>query len=314
MFRKSLTLAAILLLFALPALQPAKAAPFTNYFTDLLNELNTRLASLTGTLTKEQKKEKGTLTSAVKKINKNSTSLATDIKTAQALVTLLDKAFPTDQIIGNLEDTLLDSLSGEIQKAISKMEFDGLNMVAGANKDKTFTSLLLANSTMIQAEAAATRLDRVKFMNGAVTLIVKGQKLVVISAKIVNEGVACVVSGGTFKSNTSSFVLTATDFTLTASQSGNPSRTIHIHYTFLSPFNEGTTHTLVPGTGSVSVTLDGITTNYIIDNGSLTLAVLDTATNTASGSFGFGATSDDGMQTFFNVSQGFFITKLLVVQ
>jgi hypothetical protein len=312
MLKKRLLLA--LCLCIAPLVAPARAVPFTSYFNDLLVELNTRLSVLTGTLTAQQKKDKASYTSLVKQINKKSLSLATDIKTAVNIIKTIDKKFPLDATLSALVDDLLAHLAGDVQDLIGDAEFDQLNMVPGTPKTQVANAIISANNFMIMSQSATTHGDRIKFVNNAMALVGKSTKLIKKAAKIVIDGTACRINGTLFKSDSSSFVLSPTQFDLVAHQNGNPSRDITIHCAYFVPFVSGSTHTLVPGSGTVVINLDGTPTTYVIDSGSLTAAVVDTVNLTVSGSYSFSAISNDGQQIFLNVSEGFFTTKSLQLQ
>ncbi|MBI3820922.1 MAG: hypothetical protein HY286_19715 [Planctomycetes bacterium] len=302
---------AIILVF-LMSMAGARAAfaPFTPYFGDLLTELTNRVNALTGTLTAQQKKDKNTYNSLIKTINKKSTSLTTDLKTAATVVKSIDKSFPLDAVLQTLEDELVANLEFELQGASNTLNIALLNLGGGKLKSSALQMLLGANDLVSQSLIVTKHADKIKKLDGAYALITKANKSIKNSAKIVTEGLTCHVNGFVFKGDSSSFTMSATTLSITAHQNSGPTSTIQMDYPISSPLVAGQAYTLAPGTATY--TNNETNEIFTVEGGTISLLTLDAPTNAISGTFLFFASGP--VTGSLNVSEGYFVSKALVVQ
>jgi hypothetical protein len=171
---------ALVLALALLAGGSASATTLESKFPDYQSELNARLAALPATgLTKLQKRQKATLTKALKLLGIDSRTLAKLVANAKKTVAATDAAFPEDAILGPLEDAVVTGLSvdtsvrnGSLAQSIETLAEGGkARTSAQAKSDGAAADLGLVQS-------ATTHGAQFKLIARANTKIALGERIV----------------------------------------------------------------------------------------------------------------------------------------
>ena len=163
---------------------PVGAAPFTSHFDELIAILNERLASFGENPDKAAKKTQKKLLKVLKVFDKESKSLATDIKNAGKVSKALAKLYPEEMAVpsgalgGPLRE-VFDDLRGDVQTALNGAN-DVLDTYGPSScKDKAAASLEKGQGLLDAGTASAEAGDfkgAAKSLGAALKAALKGDK------------------------------------------------------------------------------------------------------------------------------------------
>ncbi len=308
---------------------PRAQAMFTDHFHLLLTELQTRSLALSNSTDVIEKKQKKAADLAIKKLNRSTKSLATDIKAAGAVSKSLARAFPDDFPTAPLGgagfsftlDALLfigfDGLQEDVEQEISKLEALMASLPDGKPKAKAFAAYAVAINKLATITAATSFADWAKALTATLTKTLAGQKTAIKAGGTTGGGgggvgmsADIVVDGGSTDhwvadTTYTEWVQGASLLTVEGDRTASPS--YHLTVPILSGFSGATgTYGLASGAGGVSFGLD----YYAVSSGSITVSTFNAAAQTLSGTFSFTATNDVSTIT---VSSGVFNLNTLIV-
>jgi hypothetical protein len=315
-----LSIVAGLALFAAP--RARATGPFTDNFTALLAELQSRSAALSGSTDRTEKSQWKACNKAILAINKNSISLGTDLKTALNVTKILAKAFPSEfplpttmtqasiTFSNNLEVLVVQVFSnftGDVTASLATLVGAVNALPDGSGKTQALALITASQQQITDAIAAQDFGSLTKDLGVALKGVASIGKILskgsggggggnndTISMNI--DGVAWTGDNGT---SGGEFTQTNNSFGFGGSKSSNPNSTIAIVITS-GVTGPGTYTTGVYGTYLV---YSPVPANFSTTSCTVIIDTLDTVHHKASGTYSFSAT--DGITTI-TVTQGAF--------
>jgi hypothetical protein len=302
-------------------------AAFTDDFDILRGEILSRSLALSNSVDKTEISQKKTCDKAIALIDKASTSLATDIKTANKVASLMIKAFPNEFLLtstpslvfsNSIVDVLLTAytaLGTDVQAEIITLGGLIASLPDGSDKIKATAQFDAATDSLALAQTSLTFAQGGKLIGQSLKAALKGQK---IAIKAGGGGGTCGAIAQ------SSVTMTASNDAFSASAFAGAEYTQSTK-TFSVGGTDGVTGNSVAFTVDSGVTGPGTyTTNisgnytigspptktYNISGGSMTINGLDLVGSTACGTGSF--TASDGVNVIV-VTDFIFAIKSLAV-
>jgi hypothetical protein len=188
----SLAILAITLSFSAPSAHAA----FTDNLDGLRAELATRSLLLSNSTDKTEIKQKKACDKATGLIDKPATSLATDIKTANKVATLMIKAFPTEFTVAtaispaavfsnSIVSVLLDAYTGlgaDVQTEVTTLDNLIAGLADGNDKLKAAAQFDSATNLLALAESSLTFVQGGKLLGQSLRATLNGQAIAIKAA------------------------------------------------------------------------------------------------------------------------------------
>lgn len=130
-------------------------AAFSDNFDSLLADLQTLAPTLQANPDKTVQKQYKAVLKVIAAINKSSSSLETDVKTATKVAEDLEKIFPNDPTLANLVVGVFDGIESDTTDALNSLQLAAEALPAGTARTKALAALALAQSSLTAAEATS---------------------------------------------------------------------------------------------------------------------------------------------------------------
>jgi hypothetical protein len=130
-------------------------AAFSDNFDSLLAELQTLAPTLEGSTDKTAQKQYKAVIKVIAAINKPSTSLATDLKTATKIAGEIQKEFPDDPTLSNLTDGVFAGILSDTTDDLDALQEAAAALPTGTAQTKALAAVALAQTALTAAEAAS---------------------------------------------------------------------------------------------------------------------------------------------------------------